>query len=212
MEYMHKRRDSIVLLGDWGVGKSSMLAAHTIGVATPSGITSTIGVSFTSLSSQCADLPHGISCWDTAGQERYRALVPMYTRGASAFICLIPAVGPYDVRSVREPVVTAIEDGQCPDLCHVALVMSKCDTGGDMAERLTSVSDSVRLALTTAELDVNVTMHSCSAFKTETCSAVFESCIRSIRERAIMRKAAQPPTKELVGPDQPVVKPRSRCC
>ena len=77
------RPSKLVLLGDSGVGKSSIsirLACGQFDEYTEP----TIGAAFLSKTIQYDDINRvKLEIWDTAGQERYRALAPMYYRGAS---------------------------------------------------------------------------------------------------------------------------------
>ena len=78
-----------VMLGDTAVGKSSLCIKKVKGdfyeYNEP-----TIGAAFMTCSIEDHDnnITHKIEIWDTAGQERYRALAPMYYRGASAAFVL----------------------------------------------------------------------------------------------------------------------------
>ena len=74
-------RFKAVILGDGGVGKSSLLYRFVKkqNLTNPE---STCGTCFQSVQ-------HGniqLNIWDTAGQERYQSLIPFYTRGASVYL------------------------------------------------------------------------------------------------------------------------------
>eukprot|EP01064_Diplonema_japonicum_P033592 TRINITY_DN6662_c0_g1_i1.p1 TRINITY_DN6662_c0_g1~~TRINITY_DN6662_c0_g1_i1.p1 ORF type:complete len:215 (+),score=34.14 TRINITY_DN6662_c0_g1_i1:34-678(+) len=75
----------VVLLGETGVGKSS-LVERLIHDEFSESQRSTVGASFLSHCVQVEDCQVNLDIWDTAGQERYRALAKMYYRGASAAI------------------------------------------------------------------------------------------------------------------------------
>ena len=76
----------LVLLGDSGVGKSSLLAKYDTG-AIPEIMSPTVGASFLSKIINYEDNEIELRFWDTAGQETYQSLVPIYFRNASiAFI------------------------------------------------------------------------------------------------------------------------------
>mmetsp|Transcript_8632 Transcript_8632/g.24227 ORF Transcript_8632/g.24227 Transcript_8632/m.24227 type:complete len:221 (+) Transcript_8632:212-874(+) len=73
----------IVMLGDSGVGKTSLVARLT-NPDRPMNhdISATMGIEF---DTQMLDTEHGkvkAQIWDTAGQERYRAITSAYYRGA----------------------------------------------------------------------------------------------------------------------------------
>jgi small GTP-binding protein len=73
----------VVILGDSKVGKTSIITRQMLGYQ-PAAQSPTVGC-------HCSEIHIGISTgnvtlqvWDTAGQELYRALVPVYLRGARA--------------------------------------------------------------------------------------------------------------------------------
>lgn len=79
----------VVILGDSGVGKTSLIQRYISG--RPDIQNSTLGAVFVKLEHHYKNdngvnrhLP--IQFWDTAGQERYNALIPMYTRDADFII------------------------------------------------------------------------------------------------------------------------------
>jgi len=85
----------IVLLGDSGVGKTSIALRYTQEESNFQQRTNpTIGASFLMKNLQIDDKKLKLQIWDTAGQERFRSLAPMYYRGASAALLV------YDITSV----------------------------------------------------------------------------------------------------------------
>eukprot|EP01038_Epipyxis_sp_PR26KG_P006983 gene6983-9544_t len=89
----------ILLIGDAGVGKSSILLQFTDGYFNDN-LQSTIGVDFKVKVMDAAG-PDGrtkrvkVTIWDTAGQERFRTLTSSYYRGAQGIILV------YDVARVE---------------------------------------------------------------------------------------------------------------
>ena len=79
------REVKVVLLGDTGVGKSSLVLKFVTGNFKPYS-ESTIGASFLSKMIMVETKPIKFQIWDTAGQEKYHSLAPMYYRGAAAAI------------------------------------------------------------------------------------------------------------------------------
>ena len=79
------REIKIVLLGDSGVGKSSIAQRYVTDTFRPHG-ESTIGASFMSKMIVNNGSPCKCQIWDTAGQEKYRSLAPMYYKGAAAAV------------------------------------------------------------------------------------------------------------------------------
>lgn len=83
----------LVLLGDMGAGKSSMVLRFVRGQFFEYQ-ESTIGAAFFSQTLALNETTIKFEIWDTAGQERYHSLAPMYYRGAAAAIVV------YDVTSL----------------------------------------------------------------------------------------------------------------
>ncbi|RDD46927.1 Ras-related protein Rab-22A [Trichoplax sp. H2] len=82
---MAVREIKLCLLGDAGVGKSSLVlrfVCDTFNACSES----TIGASFMSKTIEVNEQSYKYQIWDTAGQEKYRGLAPMYYRGAAAAI------------------------------------------------------------------------------------------------------------------------------
>lgn len=79
------REVKVVLLGDTGVGKSSLVLRFVTNNFKPYS-ESTIGASFMSKMITVNSKPLKFQIWDTAGQEKYHSLAPMYYRGAAAAI------------------------------------------------------------------------------------------------------------------------------
>jgi small GTP-binding protein len=76
----------IVLLGDYAVGKTSMIERLCTGIFNKKTV-ATIGASFRVWNSgfkkehhNYKDLTYTLGLWDTAGQERFSSLIPMYIR------------------------------------------------------------------------------------------------------------------------------------
>jgi small GTP-binding protein len=88
----------VVLLGDSRVGKTSIIARQIQGFH-PAAVSSTIGCHCSELQISVDQRLFNLQVWDTAGQEMYRALVPVYLRGAQAALLV------YDV-SDRESFIS----------------------------------------------------------------------------------------------------------
>jgi Rab family protein len=76
----------LVLLGDSGVGKTSIVTQFVSGTV-PENMNPTIGAAFVTKEVTIQGQNLELLIWDTAGQEVYRGLAPMYYR--SALIAII---------------------------------------------------------------------------------------------------------------------------
>ncbi|XP_017360444.1 ras-related protein Rab-18-like isoform X2 [Cebus imitator] len=75
----------ILIIGESGVGKSSLLSRFTDDTFDPE-LAATIGVDFRVKTISEDGNKAKLAIWDTAGQERFRALTPSYYRGAQGVI------------------------------------------------------------------------------------------------------------------------------
>ena len=77
----------VVLLGDSGVGKSSIVLRF-VADCFKNDADATVGASYTGKILQYNDQAIKFNIWDTAGQERYHALAKMYYRDATAAVLI----------------------------------------------------------------------------------------------------------------------------
>ncbi|KRX03386.1 P-loop containing nucleoside triphosphate hydrolase [Pseudocohnilembus persalinus] len=75
----------IVMLGDAGVGKSSILLRFVTNDFQEDK-ESTLGAAFLAKNLTVNDINYKFQIWDTAGQEKYKSLVPLYYKDASVAI------------------------------------------------------------------------------------------------------------------------------
>uniref|UniRef100_A0A8C1EK25 RAB18B, member RAS oncogene family n=1 Tax=Cyprinus carpio carpio TaxID=630221 RepID=A0A8C1EK25_CYPCA len=75
----------ILIIGESGVGKSSLLLRFTDDTFDPE-LAATIGVDFKVKTVAIDGNRAKLAIWDTAGQERFRTLTPSYYRGAQGVI------------------------------------------------------------------------------------------------------------------------------
>lgn len=113
-----------IVVGDTAVGKTSIIMRFYHNIFLPVH-QQTVSGSFVT---KRVDRPWGpcnLNLWDTAGQERYRALVPMYCRGASVVLIV------FDISD--EQTFAGLDawylqvKGTTPDACTVILVGNKLD-------------------------------------------------------------------------------------
>ena len=88
----HKYLFRVCLLGDAGVGKTSLLTRFCDN-SFKENYNNTIGVDFRVVTLKCNDIISKIHIWDTAGQERFRSLALNYMNNSHGFIFI------YDITS-----------------------------------------------------------------------------------------------------------------
>ena len=126
VSYLYK----IVLVGEVGVGKTSILARYVKGIYLQKP-ESTIGVEF---STRTVQLSNGVTVkaqiWDTAGQERYRAITSAHYRRAVGAL-LIYDITNYatflaakqwvsNLRENAEPEIVIMLVGNKQDICELS--------------------------------------------------------------------------------------------
>ena len=89
----------LLLLGDTGVGKSSLMFRFSEGEF-KSGLIGTAGVDYKMKNIELGGKSVKIQIWDTAGQERYRTLTKAYYRGAAGIILVYDATDPVSFNNV----------------------------------------------------------------------------------------------------------------
>lgn len=136
MEVPYDYLFKILLIGDSGVGKTSLLFRYVDGIFNPE-FQSTIGVDFKITTLGVDGRQVKMQLWDTAGQDRFRNIVASYYRGAHGIVLV------YDVTSTQsfENVQTWLQEATAylHDEVPKLLVGNKVDqtqreVGTDVAE------------------------------------------------------------------------------
>jgi len=83
-EVIHK----IILVGDSGVGKTSILVQYDQGKFQGGSFSATVGIGFTNKVVNVDGTKVKLQIWDTAGQERFRSVTHAYYRDAHALLLL----------------------------------------------------------------------------------------------------------------------------
>lgn len=81
MSELYEHLFKVILIGDWGVGKSNIILRITQDAFDQDSRT-TIGVEFSQKVIEVSKKKVIIQIWDTAGQDRYRAITSAYYRAA----------------------------------------------------------------------------------------------------------------------------------
>ncbi|KAI0260530.1 P-loop containing nucleoside triphosphate hydrolase protein [Gloeopeniophorella convolvens] len=91
----------IVVMGNTGVGKTSLLRRYTQGKFGPKNTTSTAGAFFVTKEVSVGGVKVCLQLWDTSGWERFRRMAPMYYRGANAALLLYDITNQASFEGVR---------------------------------------------------------------------------------------------------------------
>jgi small GTP-binding protein len=115
----------IVLIGDSGVGKTSLLQRFSDQFFNENHIT-TIGVDFKLRTIQLGDTRVKLQVWDTAGQEKFRVITKAYYRNAAGII-----IG-YDITNGESFVntkrwINEVKSNCGDDGVPIILIGNKCD-------------------------------------------------------------------------------------
>ncbi|KAF8665779.1 hypothetical protein AX16_000226 [Volvariella volvacea WC 439] len=131
----------IVIMGNSGVGKTSLLRRYTQNKFDPKNTTSTSGAFFVTKKVYVNGYKVRLQLWDTAGQERFRSMAPMYYRGANAALLLYDITNSstfHDIRGWLEE----LKRNCSPDLI-IYIVGAKAD----LSRHRQVTSDLARLSL-----------------------------------------------------------------
>ena len=115
----------VLLVGDSGVGKTSILASFTEDGAFSNSFTPTFGIDFRVRTLEVEGRRVKLQLWDTAGQERFQGITSCYYRGASAVLIV------YDITQAATFAnlarwVRSVEELASPGV-RVVLVGNKAD-------------------------------------------------------------------------------------
>ncbi|URD86671.1 ras-related protein [Musa troglodytarum] len=144
----------LVLLGDMGTGKSSLVLRFVKGQFLEFQ-ESTIGAAFFSQTLAVSDATVKLEIWDTAGQERYHSLAPMYYRGAAAAIIVYDISRMESFERAKKWVQELQKQGN-PSMV-TALVGNKCDLEDKREEARTYAEENGLFFMeTSAKTAINV--------------------------------------------------------
>ena len=132
---MHTHTSKLVVIGDSGVGKSSLVRRYLLNLNSPiptysdhPRIESTIGAAYYVVILDNLKL----QIWDTAGQERFRSLCPIYFRASSGCICVFDVTNRKSFENVDDWIRSFLDNAPIQNISNssnlqVLLVANKTD-------------------------------------------------------------------------------------
>ena len=173
----------LLMIGDSGVGKSSLLLRFASDQFEESYMT-TVGLDFKIRTVEVDGKVVKLQMWDTAGQERFRTITSSYYRGAQGIIVVFAVDDQKSFENVKTW-VTEIERYAGEGVVKL-LVGNKCD----LESRAVTTEDAEKFA---AEL--NMQYMETSAKTAVNVEDTFMRCAREIKAKGVpTKKAAAPAT------------------
>lgn len=126
MESAHDYLFKIILIGDSGVGKTSLMRRYTDNVYTKDGA-STIGVDFKIKTIVVGGKRVKLQIWDTAGQERFKAIVAHYYRGANGIMLVFDMLNKETFEHLRDW-MGELEKREIPKQTQIKIIGNKIDS------------------------------------------------------------------------------------
>ncbi|XP_002135235.2 ras-related protein Rab-26 isoform X1 [Drosophila pseudoobscura] len=131
----------VIMLGDSGVGKTSLLIRFRDGRYVPSYFLSTVGIDFRNKVVVVDGTRVKLQIWDTAGQERFRSVTHAYYRDAHALLLLYDVTNKTTYDNIRAWLGEIREYAQ--EDVVIVLIGNKADCSG--SERQVKREDGERL-------------------------------------------------------------------
>jgi small GTP-binding protein len=174
----------ILMIGDSGVGKSSILHRYANDQFSPNFLP-TIGIDYRikllTIEDKMGKRNFRLSLWDTAGQERFRNITKQYFRGAHGMVLVYDSTDRVSFDNVQHW-ISQIENADLgsPSGVIVTLVANKCDqpnqeVGEDEGQALAD-EKGIRFFKTSAKQNINV-------------SELFLTLVLDVERRQISRRA-----------------------
>ncbi|CAE5966706.1 unnamed protein product [Arabidopsis arenosa] len=162
----------ILLIGDSGVGKSSLLLSFIS--SSVEDLAPTIGVDFKIKQMKVRGKRLKLTIWDTAGQEKFRTLTSSYFRGSQGIILVYDVTKRDTFMNLADVWAKEIELYSTNHDCIKMLVGNKVDRE---SERKVSQEEGMALAK-----DLKCLFHECSARTRENVNRCFEELAVKIME------------------------------
>ncbi|XP_071722812.1 ras-related protein RABC1-like [Rutidosis leptorrhynchoides] len=195
----------LLLIGDSGVGKSSLLLSYTSDNNNFEQLSPTIGVDFKIKYMTLGEKKLKLVIWDTAGQERFRTLTSSYYRGAQGIIMV------YDV--TRRETFTNLSDIWAKEIdlystnqdCIKMLIGNKVDKGKSKGCHEKEGSDFAR--------ECGCIFLECSAKTRQNVEQCFEELVAKIMERpSLLAEDSSGVKKNIFKQRELETEPTRSCC
>ncbi|XP_052684563.1 ras-related protein Rab-37-like isoform X6 [Crassostrea angulata] len=130
-----------ILVGDSGVGKTSLLVQFDQGRFQAGSFSATVGIGFTNKVVDVEGTKVKLQIWDTAGQERFRSITRAYYRDANALLLLYDVSNKASFDNIRAWL------GEINEYAQEDVVIMLLGNKADMtSERVIRTEDGERLA------------------------------------------------------------------
>lgn len=189
----------IVLIGESGVGKSSLVARYMDGSFVDTHL-STIGVDFSIRTVDIEDKRVKLQVWDTAGQERFRGLCRQFYRSAKAVLFVYDVTEPSSFQQLSQWLQGVKQYGA--ECVKLVLIGNKTDL---MSERIVQTSEGREFAK-----NHGMTFFETSARDGEGVGTVFEDVALQLTKEAKAIELKSPVILSKPGPGRKVE--REPCC
>ncbi|XP_052684557.1 ras-related protein Rab-37-like isoform X1 [Crassostrea angulata] len=140
-EYDEATIHKTILVGDSGVGKTSLLVQFDQGRFQAGSFSATVGIGFTNKVVDVEGTKVKLQIWDTAGQERFRSITRAYYRDANALLLLYDVSNKASFDNIRAWL------GEINEYAQEDVVIMLLGNKADMtSERVIRTEDGERLA------------------------------------------------------------------
>eukprot|EP00252_Welwitschia_mirabilis_P005924 TRINITY_DN16514_c0_g1_i1.p1 TRINITY_DN16514_c0_g1~~TRINITY_DN16514_c0_g1_i1.p1 ORF type:complete len:209 (+),score=41.46 TRINITY_DN16514_c0_g1_i1:578-1204(+) len=196
-------RLKILLVGDSGVGKSSILLRFTSDVFDD--LCPTIGVDFKMKQMTVAGKRLKLTIWDTAGQERFRTLTSTYYRGAQGIILVYDVTRRETFTNLSEVWLKEIDLYITNEDCVKMLVGNKVDRE---SERVVSKEEGIEFAKNYGCLFLE-----CSAKTRMNVENCFEELVLKVLDKpSLLEESADAEKKSVLDGEQSTDANTVTCC
>jgi Ras-related protein Rab-7A len=193
----------LLLLGDTGVGKTSLLNQY-VNQEFSAQYKATIGSDFSSKQVEIDSRMVTLQIWDTAGQERFQSLGPTFYRGTDCCILVydVTQAGTYEnIKKWRNEFSMQLGLSNTDDFAFL-LLGNKCDLQGKAVQS--------SAAREFAQMNGDMLFYEVSAKSGENVNAAFDAIVRAALQKAVKEEFHIPPA--VVNLTKKEKETKSGCC